>query len=293
MQRHHRVQYPDSYFPSMIGYIHTALFNIATTPRHFNDRSPLNPYEWHVLWKLMSATITRQSSYQSAKESLMLMKNTYYYQDLRSKFNGIAIINSNCDQVDALRAQRNEGSDKERSKWKMYTPLQNLMYQILYPDLYIDLAWFEDCSTDDICMGIATFLEYAIKHKPSKLDCSLAQRLIESNVRLPSAKIDYVSMNFDTHCYRQMGRVYTKAAVNDDNVTENTLVECFPKCLDITKLPMQQSILMPQPSLSNEVLSKDPVDSANGLISPSTYWNEMEEMVSPSTCWSESEDLFE
>lgn len=81
----------------------------------------------------------------------------YVYAYFRSRINGVSLIDTDVERCD-LRTIRNESSDVERSLWLFYTPLQNLIYQVLYPDAVIEMIWFDSCATDEVVAGIADFM---------------------------------------------------------------------------------------------------------------------------------------
>lgn len=59
VQYNNKIVNPDSYGPSMVGYICSGLIDQTHyTEKTFNDRSPLNCLEWSMLWRLMSMYYT-------------------------------------------------------------------------------------------------------------------------------------------------------------------------------------------------------------------------------------------
>lgn len=232
----------NTYFPSTIGYIASGLMNQNTEGPHFNDRSFLNTLEWRILWKAMDDYYKRfgnvvpdetrddiKSALDEYRRLFDDLLDSYFYKRFRRMMNGIAIIDSNTDRCDALRQARREGSDLERSSWRFYTFMQNLMYSRLYPSSHIDVAWFDDHEMDTVTASIAAWLK------------SLLDRLVESvasNVRVPLVKFklpvpkhDFCLSNISTHSYRSRGRLACKIAVNPSEAP--TLANYIPSYVDV------------------------------------------------------------
>ena len=230
----------DTYFPQMIGYVSSGIMSLLRGGPHFNDRSPLNCIEWHYLWCFMNKYFeqfgnTHPEFYGNGadddddgdinenKDKVDFINNTRiffrhlhqtpFYKSLRQYVNCIALIDSNTTRCDFLHYIRNEDSDVERAKWKCYTYFQNLMYQELYPKLYIDLVWFPTDDFSVLVEGIQQFLSSAMAHmQRNNLPCMHAPQLF---FQLPSAKnIDYTLKNMETHAYRSIGRWSCKNILN-------------------------------------------------------------------------------
>lgn len=216
IQRVNGVRTTNTYFPSAIGYISVGVNNLKCGGARFEDRSPMNVLDWIVLWRIAddfllkfgNVAITQTSkemrqALSEYKELFAEYKNWYVYKMFSCDINTIALINSNTAVCDELRYSRNEGSDKQRSTWKFYTGLQNLMYEALYPGLIIDLAWFGVADADDVVSGIAIFLNSVLQTLATRPNLDHA-RLISR--KLPSLKEDYTLLNATTHVYRSIGR---------------------------------------------------------------------------------------
>lgn len=230
VQYHANTKNPDTYFPSLIGYIATGINNQNCGKPHFNDRSPLNVLEWRILWKIMDnymKTIGNKRPnlkipkifelFDNYKNIFLSLKNSYYYQYFRSKINGIAFIDSNVERCDELRCLRNENTDLQRSQWLFYTDLQNLMYKTLYPETYIDMAWFNTNNTDIVVDGIAKWLVNLLDEITNR-NIQITQPPI-CKFKLPTIKYDYNLSNINAHIYRSVGRNGCKRIVNsDDNI---------------------------------------------------------------------------
>lgn len=245
----------------MVGYISSGLMDQNTGTPHFNDRSYLNPLEWKLLWKLMNDYVDRfgnqypcetnaeiREALDSYRKAFRELKESYFYKFFRSHINAVALIDSNVERCDALRARRGEGSDVERSQWKFYTPLQNLMYKELYPDCYIDIAWFDDYNTSDVVKSIAYWLTDMLVKVASNMKVNAPH--IE--FKLPVPKQDLNLNNVSTHVYRSKGRVEVKNLMNQDACKDNDVPETVslksyaPKYLNVydrTTTPTKRSRL--------------------------------------------------
>lgn len=220
IQHNYKVRNPDSYFPSMLGYMCDGVMAMLRGRPHFNDRSPTNVLEWHFLWSVMDNFVQlygnvrpspkmHEASLKLYRQVFEQLKLTDYYKLFRNRFNCITMVDSNLDRCDALHLRRNESTDAERGTWRFYTPLQNLMYEILYEGLCIDLAWFDEyiLATDsDDCIvrdGIALFyeetLDYLCKNRT-------VDRVPLEDCRLLTPSNDYYLSNITTHVYRSIGR---------------------------------------------------------------------------------------
>lgn len=214
----------NTYFPSMIGYIAAGINASNTGQRRINDRSFLNPLEWRVLWRVMDHWLrnygNRMPDLNDASMSAALksyvgvferLRGSYYYANLRRRFNVVALIDTNVERCDERRRRRNSGSDGERSNWMFYTYLQNLMYQTLYPMQHIDVAWFDVFDENIVAFGIAEWLKF----KVAMLDQGPS---VDRHLRLPVAmrSPDLLLANDTTHLYRARGRLYAKAVARNE-----------------------------------------------------------------------------
>nr|WOJ45360.1 GrBNV_gp44-like protein [Apis mellifera nudivirus] len=242
VQRFTTVCNSNTYYPSMIGYI-AAGINQQNTGKgpHLNDRSYLNTLEWNILWRIMDDYVTRQGNTdpldsatttataneeEEKNERYELMEGyrqafrdlaaSYHYRALRRKFRAIAFIDSNVTRCDEIRMRRNVGTDRERSLWQFYTPLQNLMYETLYPDAHIDLAWFDDIEQQEAEDGdlVINALAVWINRLVQRLSASSSPPPITPHcpfhLPLVDAKRDYTLRNMEVHVYRSFGRLATR-----------------------------------------------------------------------------------
>jgi hypothetical protein len=173
---------------------------------------------------------------QKTCESFKELQKSFAYKKFRSQINGIAIINTNINQVDDMRKARNEGSDAERSKWLFYTPLQNLMYQILYPGAIIDLATFYNCGlcTEDITDGIAAFLDIVIRIKPGVWDAATAAKLHRLQFPLPAVPVDLTTRNIETYVNRSLRRIGCNVIKDVNYDAQQKVFETIPKGVQFT-----------------------------------------------------------
>lgn len=215
-QRVNPNQNSDTYFPSMIGYICSGIDNLTCGGPHFEDRSPLNVLDWHILWKVFDDYLKNFGNTEVNEENPIMheaidryknifnnYKQSYFYKMFSKDINTIALIDSNIERCDSLRFNRGEASDIERSMWKFYTSLQNLMYKELYPGLYIDLEWFGDADSSDVVSGLAKFLTSVLDKLAMRPNLNHAPII---NRVLPVIKDDYTLNNITTHTYRSIGR---------------------------------------------------------------------------------------
>lgn len=233
----------DTFFPSMIGYICTGMLSVLCGGPHFNDRSPLNVYEWRLLWKVFNHYLSHAGNVRpTAKtkgimeqyvEFFNLVRTLPLYIHFRDNLNCLAFIDSNVDRCDMLRMQRGGATDKERSCWEFYTPLQNLMYQTLYPNTVIDMAWFGDTDRNVVVSGVAKFLVFAIQKLQSRQQSIKYAPLVKHT--LPTVKSDYTMNNISTHVQRSLGRWGCKKIINGSDSTK-TLSEYIPSYLNVSKI---------------------------------------------------------
>lgn len=230
VQQSHPTHNPDTYFPSLIGYISAGLEDLCNVQPHYNDRSPLNVLDWYILWHAMDKFMRQFGNVRIDVDTnpghaefvdefigVFTKYRTVYYRELLNKtVTCIAIIDTNVDRVDELRCRRNQGSDASRSKWRFYTQLQNIMYQTLYPDRYIDLAWFDDdslYSTATVVCGVASFLNTILNLLIQKPSTQLVSFFPQC--KLPTLRTDYSLNNADTHIQRAAGRWTCKMLAMD------------------------------------------------------------------------------
>lgn len=247
------------YFPSMLGYICTGLRTFKFGTMRLNDRSPLNPLEWHVLWCCMSDYFvtngnvypTDLSKYESTMRKL---KNSFFYEFFSKKINCLAFIDSNCARCDETRAKRNEGSDAQRSKWCFYTPMQNMMYSVLYEGRIIDMAWFDEFSTEDVCMGISMWLR-DLTNDMAKLDIDRSVPLPKFSLPINHPDMDYASENMKAHAHRCIGRVGCKiinGECDKKNIAETLKKQYIPQYVSIGPIQPPMCALMHQQILRVE-----------------------------------------
>ncbi|AYP97936.1 GrBNV gp44-like protein-like protein [Mauternbach virus] len=227
VQRNHRIQNPDTFGPSMIGYVCAGINDSFGTVPHFSDRSPMNVIDWHILWKFMDRYLTRFGNVApNEKNAEMTLQFNMFrtgfrayrekceIKNLVANINCIAIVDTNILRCDEMRLIRNRAnSDIERSTWKFYTFMQNLMYMELYPDLYIDMAWFHNSEADKIVYGVSKFFNTVLNHliktiKPST--CNLYK------YSLPTIRHDYNLSNITVHAYRSIGRWGCRTLIGND-----------------------------------------------------------------------------
>lgn len=152
VQRFFRYTEINHFFPSTIGYICRGLNLLnkkSSPPITYLDRSPFNPLDWNILWKLIHCY---QQRYGNVECDEVLQESYFDFFDAicqahsqctksyTANMNCIVLLNTNVEQVRCLRKKRNVGSDSQRCKWLFYDFLQNRFYKNIYPNTYIDLA---------------------------------------------------------------------------------------------------------------------------------------------------------
>lgn len=243
VQQYNTCYNPDTFFPSMIGYISAGIIENCNATPHYNDRSPLNVLDWYILWHAMDKFVSRFGNVrididtkpehaEFVNELVDIFdkyRTVYYRKMLNSTITCIALVDSNVDRVDLLRYERSQGSDIERSAWRFYTQMQNIMYTTLYPNTHIDLNWFTDCNTDAVVWGIVTFLNQTLDQMVAR-----PANVLESffpSCKLPSIRVDYTLRNAQVHVQRAVGRwTCKKLAANIlplDNNGEQQIVPEF------------------------------------------------------------------
>lgn len=207
----------DTYFPSAIGY---SCFGICTQncdAPHLYDRSHLNPFEWRLLWAVMDDYVRRNGNSRPDEDSTLWrsyrrlfedLRESYHYSYLRKRINALAIIDSNVARCDDARRRRDCGSDRERSDWLFYTPLQNLMYSTLYPNAMIDLAWFDCTEAESVTSGLALWISSALRRISQNV--APQSRVSYTPLRLPVAFRNLTLANVTSHMYRSLRRVACK-----------------------------------------------------------------------------------
>lgn len=231
----------NTYFPSTIGYVASGLIGQHCEGAHFNDRSYLNPVEWRVLWRVMDDYYTRfgniypdetrddiRAALTEYREIFAELRKSYFYHTLRKSINAIAIIDTNVDRCDSLRASRGEGSDTERSSWRFYTYMQNLMYIELYPSLHLDIAKFDEFDIETVTIALAHWLNCLLDQMVKSIEARPAPLV---TLKLPVPKQDLCLINITTHGYRSRGRQACKQITSPDR--DVTLADYMPAYLDM------------------------------------------------------------
>lgn len=194
-----------------------------------------------------------------------LYKDDYIRTTWTRDINCIAVVDSNIDRCDELRRQRNQGSDAERSSWKFYTFMQNLMYSILYPNLYIDLAWFDHHNPEEVVPGIAQFMNYALDHivDRNRVNGTLKPAIISKH-KLPVPKRDFVMTNMQIHVQRSIGR-WGCAAINGEKDSLQELAQRIPRYLTVENIKHPDgNIIGPILSTTRDYLFSQQVGAMDG-----------------------------
>lgn len=247
------------YFPAMLGYICSGLVMSRYGDTRLNDRGPLNPLEWHVLWCCMSDYFTTHGNTAPTKDALTKyeiqfkqLKNSFFYEFFSKKINCIAFVDSNCARCDSVRSARNEGSDIQRSNWKFYTPMQNLMYSTLYENRVIDMAWFDEFTTDQVCDGIAQWIN-DLTVEISQLSINKMVPLRRYNLPINFKNTDFALQNMTTHAYRSVGRVGCKMLnreLDKKNAATTLQKHYLPSYVSLDKIQVPLMAIMHQQSFS-------------------------------------------
>lgn len=242
------------YFPAMLGYISTGIssFKYGNAMR-LNDRSPLNPLEWHVLWCCMSDFYTKHGNIYPSdmtfyERIFKNLKDSFFYERFSAKINCIAFVDSNCARCDGLRRARNEGSDRERSNWKFYTPMQNAMYSVLHSGRVIDMAWFDEYSIDETSLGISTWIKDLLRDM-SSLTIDRYVPMKRHNLPINFPETDYSLANMTTHVYRSIGRIGCKILANEidkKNVAAVLANNYLPQYVSVESIQVPLSAIMHQ-----------------------------------------------
>lgn len=207
----------DTYFPSAIGYACFGLCTQNCDKPHLYDRSLLNPFEWRLLWAVMDDYVRRNGNSRPNENSALWcsyrrlfedLRESYHYSYFRKRINALAIIDSNVARCDDARRRRGSGSDRERSDWLFYTPLQNLMYSTLYPNAVIDLAWFDCTEVESVTRGLALWISSTLRRISQNESAS--SFVSWTPYRLPVAFHNLTLANVTSHMYRSVRRVACK-----------------------------------------------------------------------------------
>ncbi|AUQ43981.1 putative gp44-like protein [Esparto virus] len=250
VQQNHNIQNPNTFGPSMIGYMSAGINDSLCDDPHFSDRSPMNVMDWHILWKIMDDYLTRFGNVapdetnvemanvlSSYRNIFRLYKNKCTTKLFSRHVNGIAIVDTDTQRCDDLRLTRNSGpTDMERSTWKFYTYLQNLMYIELYPNLYIDLNWFGHADIKIVVDGIAQFCTFVLDYL---VDNIMPNTPKINEFKLPTIKHDYTFSNAQIHTYRSIGRWGCNLLTN----SEDDLNLRLPTYLNVEKVMYPNGVL--------------------------------------------------
>lgn len=162
---------------AMLGYAMCGV-KMMNRSRIVMDRSPLNCYEWYVLWTMMNEFNAKfgnvEYNERNSDHAEMIRRFKTYFEDMlkyepymkiRNLFVGYSIIDSDWKAVDARRTRRGTGSDVHRSTFQIYSFMQNLMYECLYPDRCIDLNDYRSMNYElkEIVEGIAMYIALSFK----------------------------------------------------------------------------------------------------------------------------------
>lgn len=275
------------YFPAMLGYICTGLRSFMMGPMRLNDRSPLNPMEWHVLWCCMSDYfVTNGNSYPTdlSKYEIIIrkLKDSFFYEFFSKKINCLVFIDSNCARCDETRAKRNEGSDVQRSKWRFYTPMQNMMYSVLYEGRVIDMAWFDEFDTETVCLGVSMWIRDLITDM-AKLDLVRVVPLPKFSLPMNHPELDYALENIKTHAYRSVGRVGCKIINNEcdkKNMADTLKQHYLPQYVSIDPIQPPMCAMLHQRSMKVEASDdKYKIEDAIGPMTLSIMHNKISPMT--------------
>lgn len=229
------IMVPNSHPASCLGYIYSGLLSQSESNHStICDRSFLNTYEWSsFIWRVLG-TYNREfgnvdpRELYNCEEFILFKQNIVKnaekllkfepYKNNRSKINCIVIINDDCKKVDAIRMNRGEGSDMDRSEWKFYTYFQNLCYSLLYPNSCINLNDFDtDLNTilDGICRFVNLCLDYLNENNHIKIHQPIKLKKV-------SFLNDYTSRNLETYNYRAEIRAKANAIINDTTLQSSS-----------------------------------------------------------------------
>lgn len=273
LQKITKFQNINRYFPAMLGYICTGINLSKYGESRLNDRSPLNPLEWHVLWCCMSDFFTNHGNVYPIdlgkyKMIMIDFKNSFFYKLFNNQINCLAFIDSNCLRCDNLRIQRNENNDRERSQWCFYTPMQNLMYSVLYENRVIDMAWFDEFTIDEVCQGISMWIN-ELMIDISKLNILSNAPLSMYHLPINFSNMDYALQNMTTHVHRCIGRVGCKI-INQSIDKRNFMLHlknCVPDYVSIREIqPPLVAIMHQNSSCVNAFDEKYKIKQTKSLI---------------------------
>lgn len=239
----------DTYPPSAIGcvyerYVESLLIDVL----HLEDRSPLNPFDWRLMWFFMdtcneNCDLFREWDFNEICEFIKTDTDTLINWDpfkwMSNKIDTIAIINTNVKYVDNARRCRDYGSDRERSQWPFYTHIQNAYYKLRYGERCIDLNELYQKITDpaaavtsatgfhtnsfnskmeNVYDGVAAFLKHCLLTKGDRRDHEelkqlYTHRIYEPNLMLPMSQ-DMATLNAETLVYRAKLRAHVNEIVD-------------------------------------------------------------------------------
>lgn len=221
VQKFHNLKNYDTFPPALMGYISCGITDIYSNQfLHYSDRSPINPFDWWFLWiyldKMIKICTTSTGSVEFDEHSehvinlleemkleIEILKNNPLYKKKRDHFNILVVIDSNYKRVDHRRQSRGEGQDVIRSNWGFYTLLQNIFYSLMYKDLCIDLAWFDNYNLSEIIEGLAQTMEYALNLLKCRKDEDICKYLLTYSISTPNINIDYTTNNIQSYNYRR------------------------------------------------------------------------------------------
>jgi hypothetical protein len=204
----------DSNGPCMLGHFTAGTYEVLGSPLHLHDRAPNSAHIWYVYWSLFNI-LKEQGNRDYFPDYVLdhvravfgtLIQSHIFDHITGQQFNTIALVDSDVDRCDRLRTKRNCGSDAERSKWGIYTPLQNCLYQALYPGLYIDMAWFGPTDDSIVVQGVAKFL-IAVQDGLVKRFGMPSGKPPFTLLSMPTAGDDITLANMRVHMERSLARV--------------------------------------------------------------------------------------
>lgn len=212
-QHRETIMNPNTFGPSFIGYASAgSVYHQSTNSFIFNDRSILNNFDWSsIIWPFLNQTKNVQVDSDEFKESLSSFderintyKNLASIESFFSKFNTIALIDSDENAVRERMVRRGTKSDLDRAGWKHYIAVQNHFYKKRY--LFIDLNWFKDLPKTYVIAGLVKYFKHVaevIKSRPEDKDViEIFRKLKNINVCYPKLEKPLCISNLETHVYR-------------------------------------------------------------------------------------------
>lgn len=209
-QHRETIMNPNTFGPSFIGYAAAgSIYHQSTNAFIFNDRSILNNFDWSsIIWPFLNQTKNIQVESDEFKECLSSLderintyKNLASIEAFFSKFNTIALIDSDENAVRERMLTRATKSDVDRAGWKHYIVAQNHFYKQRY--LYIDLNWFADLSKNDVIAGLVKYFKHVaefIELRPNTIET--IRKLENINICYPKLEKPLCISNLETHIYR-------------------------------------------------------------------------------------------